>query len=262
MGATGPFPGCYGMLACGFLTIFMGIFLQWAEAGCAKRENPKCCTGRNNECYELSRRKSVCYCDTYCQKTGDCCEDYQPVCQISAIDCVVGVWGPWSECSSPCGVGSKERTRQVTVPPRNGGAPCPDLKQRRGCFGDNSVCSSVKEVAKILPDSYKRSFKDPWRRPHMLMKEEKPSYCVYLRVKQSSLACRLGLWSTQLVKERSVCAECQGDAMGSRGRCGGDGLEAKRTFWAAASMPGCQGSWVREWSKENCTCPQNSLIFV
>lgn len=208
----------------------------------------------------------------------------------AAIDCVVGSWGPWSSCTSPCGVGSTERSRQVSVPPRNGGTPCPDLKQRRGCFGNNAICSTAKgenlfyvplhssinacmhscsdlysfgevilsggllstpwssssglkaylqlhhfktsiwlfviescrnkspedfslmhgdflncgmclywslqwkqanltqrpssfptlhphicpaEVAKILPDSFKRNFKDPWRRPHMLMKEEK-----------------------------------------------------------------------------------------
>ncbi|MBN3311659.1 SBSPO protein, partial [Atractosteus spatula] len=324
------------MLACGFLAIFLGMFLRRSEAGCAKREDSKCCTGRNNECYEYTRRRSVCYCDTYCQKTGDCCDDYQPVCQISgsareamrdripptcpgllplwvrsesglsgepctcnyplptekkcrnylsvtelffilqhsvkrtetfqrpqsAIDCVVGSWGPWSECGSLCGVGSKERTRQVSVPPRNGGAPCPDLKQRRGCFGHNAVCNSAREVAKILPDSFKRNFKDPWRRPHMLMKEEKPSYCVYLRVKQASLPCRLGFWATQLVRERAVCVECQGDAMGSRGRCDGEGLEGTRTFWTAASVPGCQGSWVRESSAEECRCPAHSFIFV
>lgn len=59
----------------------------------------------------------------------------------AAIDCVVGPWGPWSACTSSCGVGSTERSRQVSVPPRNGGRPCPDLKQRRGCFGNDAVCS-------------------------------------------------------------------------------------------------------------------------
>nr|XP_015221425.1 PREDICTED: somatomedin-B and thrombospondin type-1 domain-containing protein-like isoform X1 [Lepisosteus oculatus] len=263
MGIPSPFSGRCCMLACGVLAVFLGMFLQRSEAGCAKRGDSKCCTGRNNECYEYTRRRAVCYCDTYCQKTGDCCDDYQPVCQISAaIDCVVGSWGPWSECGSLCGVGSKERTRQVSVPPRNGGAPCPDLKQRRGCFGHNAVCNSAREVAKILPDSFKRNFKDPWRRPHMLMKEEKPSYCVYLRVKQASQPCRLGFWSTQLVRERAVCVECQGDAMGSRGRCDGEGLQGTRTFWTAASVPGCQGSWVRESSAEECRCPARSFIFV
>ncbi|XP_056275581.1 somatomedin-B and thrombospondin type-1 domain-containing protein isoform X3 [Pseudoliparis swirei] len=116
-----------------------------AEAGCGERQSPNCCTGRDNDCFEYSKRKTACYCDTYCQKTGDCCEDYRRVCQISAaIDCVAGSWGPWSPCTSPCGVGSTERSRQVSVPPRNGGAPCPDLKQRRGCFGNNAICGTAK----------------------------------------------------------------------------------------------------------------------
>ncbi|KAL2092538.1 hypothetical protein ACEWY4_012336 [Coilia grayii] len=88
-----------------------------------------------------------------------------------------GLVGGWSACSSQCGEGSTERSRQVLTPPRNGGTPCPDLKQRRGCLGHALQCSSAKEVAKILPDSFKRNFKDPWRRPHMLMKEEKPRGC-------------------------------------------------------------------------------------
>ncbi|XP_067396022.1 somatomedin-B and thrombospondin type-1 domain-containing protein-like isoform X4 [Emydura macquarii macquarii] len=147
---------------------------------------------------------------------------------LAAIHCMVGPWGPWSECSSLCGVGSKDRTRQVTVPPRNGGTPCPDLKQRRGCFGENQICDTAKEVAKILPDSFKRDFKDPWRRPHMLAKEKQPSYCVYFRLKQVGAACRLHFWSSQLMRERRVCVECQREAVGSRGRCEGDGLEGAR----------------------------------
>uniref|UniRef100_A0A3P9AIQ6 Uncharacterized protein n=1 Tax=Esox lucius TaxID=8010 RepID=A0A3P9AIQ6_ESOLU len=183
-------------------------------------------------------------------------------CICSAVACVVGPWGPWSSCTSPCGVGSTERSRLVTVPPRNGGTPCLDLKQRRGCFGNNDICSSAKEVAKILPDSFKRNFKDPWRRPHMLMKNEKLSYCVYMRVKQASAACSLNLWSAQLVRERLVCSECQSEAMATTDGCGGDGLQSTRTFWTAASVPGCHGSWVRESSSRNCSCPAYSVLFV
>lgn len=266
MGARVPFPARYGVIIvvlCGYLMFFSGLFFIQAEAGCGERsESPRCCTGRNNECFEYTKRKTVCYCDTYCQKTGDCCEDYQRECQISALDCVVGPWGPWSPCTALCGVGSTERSRLVTTPPRNGGAPCPDLKQRRGCLGNHAICSSAKEVAKLLPDSFKRNFKDPWRRPHMLMKEEKASYCVYLRVHHASAGCRLSLWSAQLVRERLLCAECQGDAMTTSGRCGGDGLESTRTFWTAASVPGCHGSWVRESSSEKCQCPPYSVLFV
>ncbi|XP_037115067.1 somatomedin-B and thrombospondin type-1 domain-containing protein isoform X2 [Syngnathus acus] len=253
--------GCVLSL-CGCLALLCGVTVPRVEAGCRERDSPNCCTGRNNDCFEYTRRKTVCYCDTYCQKTGDCCDDYQSVCLISAIDCTVGSWGPWSPCTSPCGVGSTERSRQVSVPPRNGGTPCPDLKQRRGCFGNNQICSSAKDVAKILPDSFKRNFKDPWRRPHMLVKEEKASYCVYLRVKQASAACKLKLWSAQLVRERLVCAECQSDAMSKSERCGGDGLEGTRTFWSAASAVGCHGSWVRESSSQVCRCPPYSVLFV
>uniref|UniRef100_A0A3Q1G7A0 Somatomedin-B and thrombospondin type-1 domain-containing protein-like n=1 Tax=Acanthochromis polyacanthus TaxID=80966 RepID=A0A3Q1G7A0_9TELE len=263
MGAHGWISARLNFVVCGYLAFFCGHFVPQAEAGCRERESPNCCTGRNNECFEYTRRKTVCYCDTYCQKTRDCCEDYRAVCLISAaIDCVVGSWGPWSSCTSPCGVGSTERSRQVSVPPRNGGTPCPDLKQRRGCFGNNAICSTAKEVAKILPDSFKRNFKDPWRRPHMLIKEEKASYCVHLRVKQASAACKLKLWSAQLVRERLVCAECQSDAMSKSNRCGGDGLQSTRTFWAAASVPGCHGSWIRESSSERCRCPPHSVLFV
>ncbi|XP_056628517.1 somatomedin-B and thrombospondin type-1 domain-containing protein isoform X1 [Triplophysa dalaica] len=233
------------------------------ESGCADRPSPKCCPGRNNECVEFTGRKTVCYCDTYCQRTGDCCEDYQTTCRISAaLDCEVRQWGPWSPCSSVCGEGTTERSRQVATPPRNGGKPCPDLKQRRGCLAHSQTCSAAKEVAKILPDSFKRNFKDPWRRPHMLMKEEKKSYCVKMRVKQASSACKVKAWSAKLVRDRSLCVECQSDAMATDNRCGGDGLQNVRTFWTAASAPGCSGSWVRESSTENCHCPPYSLLFV
>ncbi|XP_066466129.1 somatomedin-B and thrombospondin type-1 domain-containing protein-like [Tiliqua scincoides] len=248
-------------LCCAWLSAV--VPLHGVEGGCGDRETHKCCPGRNNDCSDFNLRRTLCYCDAYCTKTGDCCEDYHGVCQIAAaINCVVGPWGPWSDCSSQCSTGSKDRTRQVAVPPRNGGTPCPDLKQRRGCLGDNAICHTAKEVAKILPDSFKRDFKDPWRRPRMRVREQLPSYCVYFRLKHVSLACCLHFWSSQLVRDRQVCVECQGDAVGSKKRCQGDGLQGARTFWTAASVAGCQGSWVREASQENCACPRMSFIFV
>ncbi|XP_035020803.1 somatomedin-B and thrombospondin type-1 domain-containing protein isoform X3 [Hippoglossus stenolepis] len=225
MGARGWSSARLGFVVCGYLAFFCAEIVPRAEAGCGERESPNCCTGRNNDCSEYSKRKTVCYCDTYCQKTGDCCEDYQRVCQIS------GAHARTDSCSE-------------------------------GCHISVWYFSILWEVAKILPDSFKRNFKDPWRRPHMLMKEEKASYCVYLRVKQASAACKLKLWSAQLVRERLVCAECQSDAMSKSDRCGGDGRESTRTFWAAASVPGCHGSWVRESSSEGCRCPPYSVLFV
>lgn len=86
-----------GFVVCGYLAFFCGEIVQQAEAGCRERESPNCCTGRNNECFEYTKRKTVCYCDTYCQKTRDCCEDYQHVCQISGELLV-------SPCSPKCDI--------------------------------------------------------------------------------------------------------------------------------------------------------------
>ncbi|XP_018863864.1 uncharacterized protein LOC107211765 isoform X2 [Parus major] len=95
---------------------------------------------------------------------------------LAAVGCAVGPWGPWSGCSSPCGVGSRARSRQVTVPPRHGGDPCPDLKQRRGCLGQHPACGTAKEVAKILPNFFSQDFRDPWRRAGLPLLEEPSGY--------------------------------------------------------------------------------------
>lgn len=89
MGAHGWSSARLGFVVCGYLAFFCGEIVPGAEAGCRERESPNCCTGRNNECFEYTKRKTVCYCDTYCQKTRDCCEDYQRVCQISGESLVL-----------------------------------------------------------------------------------------------------------------------------------------------------------------------------
>ena len=48
-------------------------------------------------------------------------------------DCIVGDWGPWSECSKGCGGGKKTRERKVQYPPKYGGSPCPPLTEERVC---------------------------------------------------------------------------------------------------------------------------------
>ncbi|XP_064248266.1 SCO-spondin-like isoform X2 [Passer domesticus] len=137
----------------------------------------RCCPGRNNVCWAPGARRARCYCDSYCQRTGDCCQDYLATCRRAAVGCAVGPWGPWSGCSSPCGVGSRARSRQVTVPPRLGGDPCPDLQQRRGCLGQQPTCGTAEAallpaVAKILPSSFSQAFRGPWRRAGLPLPEE------------------------------------------------------------------------------------------
>ncbi|XP_053938771.1 somatomedin-B and thrombospondin type-1 domain-containing protein isoform X4 [Cuculus canorus] len=181
---------------------------------------------------------------------------------LTAVGCVVGSWGPWSRCSSPCGVGSKARSRQVTIPPWHGGEPCPDLKQRRGCLGEHPTCGAAKEVAKVLPSSFGRDFRDPWWKARLLLPEEPSGYCAYFRLTQVGPPCRGQDWTRWLHRDKRVCVECWGDAAHRRSHCTGHGLQGARTFWVAASVVGCQGSWVQEGLQEDCVCPPPALIFV
>ncbi|KAM9329693.1 somatomedin-B and thrombospondin type-1 domain-containing protein-like [Gastrophryne carolinensis] len=248
--------------------LWLILYSMWAiqvpggRCSCAKRLHPRCCPGRNNACTGITPAGTECYCDGYCHRTADCCEDYSVQCGETVSKCVVGPWGTWSECSSRCGIGSKERTRQVTVPPRSGESPCPDLRQRRGCYGEDPTCHISKDVARILPDTFKRHASDPWRRSRATSTERAPSYCAYFRVKHVGPACRLQTWSRQLIREQRVCVECQTEAKTTNGRCQGDGVVGLRTFWTAATLPGCQGSWVQEDLREDCTCHLFSFLFV
>ncbi|XP_036249377.1 uncharacterized protein LOC118693143 isoform X2 [Molothrus ater] len=363
----------------------------------------RCCPGRNNACWAPGARRARCYCDSYCQRTGDCCQDYLTSCRRAAVGCAVGPWGPWSGCSSPCGVGSRARSRQVTVPPRHGGDPCPDLKQRRGCLGQHPTCGTAQEVAKILPNPLSQDFRDPWRRAGLPLPEEPsgcvwgrgpsvtpspkpglllyplqswplctlrprafllppaiaflpapnhgsvappyktmslcmphrntilpalqtriplhppraiklptsptepplpppkptsplylnpstthanlcptfrppfslfspptfplpssplPSSCGYFRLTQVGPPCRGRAWSRRLQRDQQVCVECRGNLPHRRPHCTGRGLQGARTFWVAASVVGCQGSWVQEGLQEGCVCSPPALIFV
>ena len=52
----------------------------------------------------------------------------------AAVDCVVGRWRAWSECSKICGDGgTRWRSREVLVQPRDGGAACPALAEEQPC---------------------------------------------------------------------------------------------------------------------------------
>ncbi|XP_039416989.1 LOW QUALITY PROTEIN: somatomedin-B and thrombospondin type-1 domain-containing protein-like [Corvus cornix cornix] len=250
-------PAALGGLAAGHR------LLVGATGSCRHR----CCPGRNNACWAPGTRRALCYCDSYCQRTGDCCQDYPATCRRAAVGCSVGPWGPWSGCSSPCGVGSRARSRQVTVPPRHGGDPCPDLKQRRGCLGQHPTCGTAKEVAKILPSSFSQDLRDPWQRAGLLLPEEPsgsplPSYCGYFRLTQVGPPCRGQAWSRRLHRDKQVCVECWGNLSQRHPHCTGHGLQGARTFWVAASVVGCQGSWVQEGLQEGCVCSPPALIFV
>ncbi|KAM9527149.1 uncharacterized protein ACIB01_015244 isoform 2-T3 [Guaruba guarouba] len=74
--------------------------------------------------------------------------------------------------------------------------------------------------------------------------------------------CRGQAWSRRLHRDKQVCVECRGDSSQHRPHCTGHGLQGARTFWVAASVAGCQGSWVQEGLQEGCVCSPPALIFV
>jgi len=49
------------------------------------------------------------------------------------IDCVVGEWTAWGDCSTSCADGTQDRSRSVTVPPQHGGRVCEALSATQAC---------------------------------------------------------------------------------------------------------------------------------
>jgi len=54
-----------------------------ANAGCA--DLGRCCRGKSEQCkfannYPSNTYTRSCYCDEFCQKSGDCCKDYKEYC--------------------------------------------------------------------------------------------------------------------------------------------------------------------------------------
>ena len=68
----------------------------------------------------------------------------------SSVDCKVGDWKPWDECSATCDNGTKTRSREVVQEPMNGGATCPSLEETEKCNIDR--CKGI-----LLILSYEKS---------------------------------------------------------------------------------------------------------
>ena len=52
------------------------------------------------------------------QETGPCDEP------IEDIDCTLGSWRAWTQCSATCGIGTRSRERMVVTPKSGFGNPC------------------------------------------------------------------------------------------------------------------------------------------
>lgn len=76
--------------------------------------------------------------------------------QPCPIDCEVGPWRNWAECSVTCGNGTETRTRGVVVPAQHGGEHCAPLHEDREC--ERLPCCEVGEwddFSECRPDGTK-----------------------------------------------------------------------------------------------------------
>eukprot|EP00042_Codosiga_hollandica_P025404 m.113192 g.113192 ORF g.113192 m.113192 type:complete len:297 (+) comp51861_c0_seq13:266-1156(+) len=69
------------------------------------------------------------------------------------IDCVVGDWGAFQDCSVSCGSGSQTRSRTVRVTAENGGLACPSpLTEFRLCYTINCPETARKAWPEVTFD--------------------------------------------------------------------------------------------------------------
>ncbi len=84
--------------------------------------------------------------------------DVQPCTpHLCPIDCVVGSWVEFGNCSSPCGAGMQTQSRSVIVASANGGMACPPVTQTQSCTAgkrheQSLVCSGASPF--IVPPVY------------------------------------------------------------------------------------------------------------
>ncbi|XP_077996171.1 somatomedin-B and thrombospondin type-1 domain-containing protein-like [Glandiceps talaboti] len=238
---------------------------------CHRGEKPMCCKSRDMSCesygLRIDRRYGKCFCDESCLGSRDCCTDYTDVCQ--AADCQVTEWTQWSGCSVFCGIGYSERRRFRQKKPENGGAGCPPLRQRRGCYAGYCEPNELMTngIAMIMPSKYSKARKIDNRIGPFRPKETHPSHCVSVRLSNVNRKCvnsRKRLWTETLKRDMTVCVECQNTAMmDGMGHCLGEGKEGSTSLWSAVGVMGCRGSWQQLSVNHTCKCETGyDFIFV
>lgn len=64
--------------------------------------------------------------------------------QSCPVDCVVGEWGDWTNCTTDCGGGTQMRVRKVITRNKSGGKECPNIVESKTC--NNMPCQVDCEV--------------------------------------------------------------------------------------------------------------------
>ncbi|EEC03936.1 somatomedin-B and thrombospondin type-1 domain-containing protein [Ixodes scapularis] len=257
-----------------------------AEGSC--RAAGLCCPGRDASCVVQKAvlntivedpDEGACYCDHACLRLGDCCHDFKESCGV--VDCQMSEWGPWSECDASCGPGVMSRDRTVLGQPRNGGLPCTELLQRRGCYGMR--CESMpddtlhRETAMLLPvtfsqlrymnDSYDIRQNLKYLPKSELSKENNATkpYVVLFEVTKTRKACETLEAFSVLKSSQHLCVSCESTAMRKHlgHRCTGHGIEGMNTRFAALGHLHCHGRWQRVDTLQHCPHGrQPDFIFV
>merc|ERR1719245_2257904 len=74
-------------------------------------------------------------------------EEQECITQSCTVDCVVGPFGVFGECSATCGGGIKKRSRSVTTAAANGGNACPPLDEMQPCNFQSCPVATPAPVA-------------------------------------------------------------------------------------------------------------------
>jgi len=111
----------------GPMNCLLAPFSTWSEC------SAKCNTGIQTRTRDVARQASVggLPCEGIIEEvqgcnTQKCGEEMNESMggKERAVDCEWSPWDPWSPCSASCGGGQKNRVREISQMPENGGEPC------------------------------------------------------------------------------------------------------------------------------------------
>ena len=80
------------------------------------------------------REKKQCQ-TTIARYGGRKCHSELTSCRLQPcpVDCALSAWGDFSSCSTSCGTGTYDRSREITTQPSHGGKECGELREQHTC---------------------------------------------------------------------------------------------------------------------------------